>query len=202
MKGLGSFLVAFALLALASVAQAEGWQLKRSEEGVRVWTRPVEGSAIEEFRGETFVSASPEECLALLRDASKSTRWFPNTSESRTLSREGDVELRYVVMDAPWPVDDRDAVYRFTTTRGDDGSIGIDIGVEPDAVARESDRVRVLAARGQWRFTPRAGGTTVLFEMHFDPAGSVPQWLSNLRVVETPYESLRGMQRELAHAKP
>lgn len=195
-------LLVLAWLARADVAMAQTlpWRLDREREGIRVETRPVEGSGIREFRGTAEVAAPVETIRTLLRDADRFREWFPNTSESRLLERSGDVSYQYSVLDTPWPISDRDNVFRAQTTRdAATGTVSIAVHAAPDHHPEQPDRVRVRHARGEWRLEPIGEDRTrVTFRMHLDPGGGVPEWLINARVVETPFEALRNLRAMLA----
>lgn len=190
-----------ASLALAQVAHAEGapWSLEREKDGITVHTRPVEGSGIREFRGSALVASSTAAIRSLLRDADQFQQWFPNTSESRLLAREGDVSYQYSVLDTPWPVSDRDNVFRSeTTVDARTGVVSIAVRADPDRHPEQPGRVRVRRARGEWRLEPVSPSETrVTFTMHLEPGGGIPEWLVDARVVETPFEALTNLRARL-----
>jgi hypothetical protein len=186
---------------LATANSSAEWSLRKQAKGIDVYTRPVPGSDVQEFRGEAIVDARIDAVLALLRDASRFKEWFPNTSESQLLSREGPVSYQYSVMNTPWPVSDRDNVFRTVLMR-DETSGRIDISVEaaPDAHPEKPDRHRVQRARGSWRLEPDGPTRTrVTFTMHLEPGGGIPDWMVNTRVVATPFEALTNL-REIVGA--
>lgn len=199
-------LLALAMVLLAGLGAApvrageSPWSVARERDGISVYTRPVEGSGIREFRGVALVAASPAAIRALLRDADRFKDWFPNTSESRLLAREGDVSYQYSVLDAPWPVSDRDNVFRSVTTIDPaSGRISIRVSAAPDYHPEQPERVRVRRALGEWLLEPvGAGQTRVTFTMHLEPGGGVPQWLINAQVVETPFDALTNLRVAVA----
>ena len=78
------------LVAGGSLASAANdWSLEKQESGIDVYTRPVEGSGIKEFKAEGVVDAGVEKVLAVLRDSDRFHEWFPNCPESKLLEREG-----------------------------------------------------------------------------------------------------------------
>jgi ribosome-associated toxin RatA of RatAB toxin-antitoxin module len=168
----------------------------RDRDGIAVYTRPVEGSGIREFKGSALVSASAERIRSLLRDADHFKDWFPNTSESRLLAREGDVSYQYSVLDAPWPVSDRDNVFRSETAIDPtSGEVAIRVSAAPDYHPEQPERVRVRRALGLWLLEPLGEAQTrVTFTMHLEPGGGVPQWLINAQVVETPFDALTNLR--------
>lgn len=181
-------------------ASEASWSLAREENGIVVYTRPVEGSGIREFKGSGVVAATVDSIRALLRDADHFKDWFPNLSESRLLAREGNVSYQYYVLDLPWPVSDRDNVLRSETTiEPTSGRISIKTTAAPDYHPEQPERVRVRRALSQWLLEPvTPGQTQVTFTMHLELGGGVPQWLINAQVVETPYDALTNMRVAVA----
>ncbi len=192
----GLFLgIALASAPALSAAPAE-WSLDKQEDGIEVYTRPVEGSGIKEFRGIADVDVDVETILDLLRDSSRFKTWFPNTPESRLLEREGDVTYQYSVMGMPWPMEKRDNVLRAITRRDDEsGAVDIEVTAAPDYYPPQAGRLRIRKAHGNWRLEPIAPDKTrVIFTMHLEPGGGIPQWLINARVVAAPFEALTNLR--------
>jgi len=192
-----SFLTLLTLvLASASTSAAAEWVLDKQENGIDVYTRPVVGSGIKEFKGTKELKASLESVLFVLRDSDGFKNWFPNTPESKLLDRTNDVAHQYSVMDAPWPVSDRDNVFRSVTQRDEaTGVVIIHVTADPDYYPEQDGRVRVRKANGSWRLDPvDAERTRVTFTMHLEPGGGIPQWLVNARVVATPFEALTNLR--------
>lgn len=185
---------------LVAHAGESPWSLVRERDGIAVYTRPVAGSGIREFKGRALVAASAQAIRMLLRDADGFTDWFPNTSESRLLAREGNVSYQYTVIDTPWPVSDRDNIFRNETEIDpQSGRITIRIAAAPDHYPEQPERVRVRHALGLWLLEPvRADATRVTFTMHLEPGGGVPEWLLNTQVVETPFDALTNLRTAVA----
>jgi hypothetical protein len=183
-------------VANASESIKAEWTLDLQENGIDVYTRPVEGSGIKEFKGVAEVEVSVDKVLALLRDSSRFKTWFPNTPESKLLNREGDVSYQYSVMATPWPMDDRDNVLRSVTTHDEStGDVRIEITAVPDYHPVQEGRVRVQQAHGTWKLKPMGPNKThVTFKMHLEPGGGIPQWMINARIVATPFEALTSLR--------
>lgn len=191
-------LVVLAMAQIALAAEAD-WNLAKEENGIVVHIRPVADSGIDEFRAIGEVAASVDRVVALLRDSDAFHEWFPSTPESKLLYRNGADSVQYSVMDAPWPVSDRDNVLRSALTRSaDTGVVEIRVQADPDFHPEQPGRVRVRRANGLWRFEPLGPDRTrVTFQMHLEPGGGVPEWLINARVVATPFEALTNMRARL-----
>ena len=180
---------------------AEEWSLDKQRDGIEVYTRPVAGSGIKEFKGIAEFEQNPESILLVLRDSDRFKTWFPNCPESKLLDREANVSYQYSVMDAPWPVSDRDNVLRSETSRDESsGIVAIHITAAPDYYPEQDGRVRVRQAKGTWQLEPLAGSRTrVTFSMHLEPGGGIPDWLINARVVETPFEALTNLRSSVGN---
>jgi hypothetical protein len=207
---LGSFFLALGLLpalgsslalgGVAGTASAGEWVLEKQADGIDVYTRPVVGSDIKEFKGEGVVGIEIEAIVALLRDSSRFKDWFPNTSESKLLGRDGATSYQYSVMSTPWPIADRDNVFLTVLTRDEpSGRIEISVDAAPDAHPIQRGRHRVTRASGSWRLTPQGPDEThVAFTMHLEPGGGIPDWLVNARIVATPFEALENLRNILS----
>lgn len=183
----------------AAEANAAEWKLRKQEDGIDVYTRPFPGSAIAEFKGEGAVDQNVEEIVGLLRDSNRFKEWFPNTPESKLLKRDGDVSYQYSVMATPWPIQDRDNIFRSTTTRdASTGEVEIAVRADPEFQPEHDGRHRVRQAQGSWRLVPEGPSRTkVVFTMHLEPGGGIPDWMVNARVVATPFEALQNLRRIL-----
>jgi len=200
---LNGLAISFSLVASLLFTQptfAAEWDLQRQENGVTIYTRPVPNSDIREFKGIAEVDHNAQMILALLRDSERFKTWFPNTRESKLVERDGDVSVQYSVMDAPWPVSDRDNVLRSVMSHDDEtGQIKIEVAAAPNAYPEQPDRVRVNKANGSWILEPLSDSKTrVTFQMHLEPGGGIPEWLTNARVVDTPFEALINMREILS----
>ncbi len=197
-------LVACGLIAASALAAADergpsDWRFATRENDVEVATRPVAGSGIREFRGETEIAVSPDRILTLLRDADRFHTWFPNCPESKSLGRQGDVAYQYSVMATPWPIADRDNVFRSVTRRDhESGRIEIEVRATPDRHPVQPGRVRVEYAKGSWVLLPLdERRTRVTFRMHLEPGGGIPDWMINARIRSTPIEALSNLRAAL-----
>jgi hypothetical protein len=57
------------LLFISSFSQSHEWKLDKDENGIKVYTRPIEGFPVDELRTETVVHAPMAAILAVIMDA-------------------------------------------------------------------------------------------------------------------------------------
>lgn len=190
-------------LALTSFADHD-WKLEKDADGVQVYTRVVEGSPLKEFKGITHLNTSLSSIVALLDDRTVAPSWIKDTKESTLLNKIDDsVSIAYNVTAAPWPVKDRDLVIKSVMTQNPETlAVRIELSAEKEGKAEQKGRVRVTQMHGHWEFNPENNGSVqVIYQVHADPAGSLPNWLINSLVVDMPFHTLKNMQTKVQEDK-
>lgn len=188
---------------LAAAANAEApWSLKKEADGIKVYTRVVPSSALREFRGEVEVAASPERVVQVLKDAGAFRKWMPDVVKSELLKSTDTDQYHYLENAAPWPVSHRDGIYHFTYQRSSDAIATVRVRVEavPNYQPERDGIVRVPRAEGAWTLVPTSKGTNVAYQMLAVPGGSIPNWLANQTVVDTPFKTLKGLRAYIQSA--
>ncbi len=196
-----SYLLTIAILLFAAFITPEfgaEWTLKKDKNGVQIYTRPVEGSTLKEFRGIVNIQTTVEAAKKLLLDLPSYTEWSHNCIESSVLkiNNENDI-IGITLTDAPWPVQDREAIVQ-TIVVEKNGSIHLNMTALPDYTKAKDGVVRVPKMTGFWKITSNGDGTVeVVQQVHASPGGRIPDWLANSAVVDTPYNTLLNMKRRL-----
>jgi hypothetical protein len=178
------------LLILCSIepvaAQADrdgnGWETVYQQGDLSVQRRDYRGSALDEVKGMVRVRSSLNALMALLKDAGFNQQWVYRSGGARILQDAGYAQAWvYGIVDAPFPMQDRDTVVRFdyhqdAATR----DITVTITNLPDYIAADPNLVRVPEMGGFWRLRPEADGwVQVTYQVYGDPGGWIPVWLAN-----------------------
>jgi hypothetical protein len=86
-----------------------------------------------------------------------------------------ETDVLHVVMDYPFPLDDRDYVARFTHRTEEGGTQVYAWTPVTNAGAPVVDGVvRLTWLDGEWRFTPEGSNTRVTYVWEADPGGNLP----------------------------
>lgn len=189
------------LTALSSVAFAEQWQEVKNEQGIQVSLSDVAGSKYKAYRGVALIKAPVATIARLQEDVAGSCTWIHECKMQKLLKHEGNQSWTYAQFNTPWPVTARDSVLHITTEQGADGSVTRTIEAAPTYQPQDKDFVRVAAANGFWKLVPKGDATEVTYQLHTDPGGSVPSWLSNKFVVEAPFNTLKALKEKAEAAK-
>lgn len=182
----------FAVLILAGHAAAsEAWELDRDKEGIKVYTREVEGSRYREFKGVTEMQTSLASAVGLLDDTSACQDWLHLCEESRVLDQKNWSE-RYIyqISDLPFPASTRDAIFHATITQSADREVLIELSSRPDYIP-ETDHVRIHDSHGAYLLQVIDDYTIrMTWTMYINPAGSLPAFLVNRLLTDIPFKSL------------
>lgn len=197
-----ALLVVLTLPALAGTARAgDGWKLVGRKHGITVTAREVPGRDFPTFRGVGAVQGNLFDVLAVLSDIKRHPEWLERAKDVRLVRKIN--EREYVVYgrtDAPWPVSDRDAVYR-SKTQVDLAKKTVTINfwaVRNSKVPKRSGVVRMEDLRGHYRFTAVSESETrVTYQVDADPGGLLPTWIAKLATKWLPLRTLRGLRRQV-----
>lgn len=174
------------------------WKLRKEDSGVKIFTRNIEGSPFEEFRGVVTISNTTlTGVLDIIMDVKNYPKNFPNCGSAKVLVQKSKYDdIHYVTIDAPWPVADRDAIYEASTLFSDNGKRA-QVKLTPRGDFKEENKnyIRVHNGTGFWDLEEVAPNTIqVVYQFHADPAGEIPAWVANSVIVMNPLKTLESLR--------
>lgn len=194
--GVGS---AFAGRALADTP----WESVADEDGIHVWRREREGSPLVAFKGEALVQAPIARVAMVLHDNKRAGEWVADAVEFRIVEQISPAErIEYNRTTAPWPVKDRDFVFR--------ACLEVDPAhrtllyrlrsvVDPRVPEDDDKAVRGELTNSSYLLEALDDSRTrVTVEIECDPRGSIPKWVVNLAQKGWPRATLEGIRRQVA----
>ena len=174
------------------------WDLKKDKDGIKIYTRQVSGSKFRAFKAVASTDASVSTLVAVMKDKSAYKALFPLTMEMEVLEEKGETyQVQYVKTDVPFPVTDRDGIYEFKYSfNPGDQSVNVTVDVLADRLPRAKKMVRITEGKGFWKFRPKTDGAVEIeYQFHAEPGGSIPAWLANSQVVDSPWQAITGLLR-------
>jgi hypothetical protein len=188
-------------IVLITAGIASDWELKKKSEGIEIYTRSIEGSSFDEFKGVTVLSDfTLNEVLNVILDVENYDVLFPNCINPKILKREGrEYDIHYTQTKGPFPVKDRDSIFEQTTAIDQDGKHArITLKPLPDYLAENGNMVRIRKGTGFWDLREdNHRKVTVTFQFHGEPGGLIPSWLANSFVVYHPFNTLKNLRSML-----
>jgi len=200
-----SLFLAVGWLVAGSWAEAPAdFSLDKEKNGIKVYTRKIEGSSLKEFKGVTTMKTSLSSLIALMDDTDALPQWLHDCTSAKLVQNINLYErITYTVIKAPWPVSDRDTV-SYSKVVQDTKSKVVTIYLKgmADKYPKQSGKVRVPSMKGFWQFIPsKSGYVTVIYQLHSDPGGSLPDALANSTATDIPYNTLLNMHKIIKQEK-
>ncbi len=181
----------------ALTCTAQDWELKKNQEGVKVFTKSNANSPFDLLMAECEVNAGINQMLALIYDVSRHTEWVYNSVQSVLIKKNSTYDIIYYGETyAPWPVSNRDLVIHLTAfTDSITGICNITAISEPKLKPLVKGKIRIPRSVSKWKLIPINKQTTrVIYTLDIDPGGSLPSWLVNFASIEGPYLSFLKMR--------
>lgn len=178
-----------------------GWELRKEENGVAVYTKPQEGSDYDLIRATAHFPVDRVSLLKLIMDPRKVPQWNSICKKAMWLEQEsatsGQVYYQY---DMPWPLKDRDLIMsRSVSSEGNTTYVTGEV-VNSDA-KRNKGHIRVEQSSEYWELVELEDNTTqVTMTAFMDPAGPIPASLVNSLSTSKPIEALSKL-REMSEPK-
>ncbi|MFP6807308.1 MAG: START domain-containing protein [Pseudomonadales bacterium] len=191
-------------LSTEDFSQEYRWQEKRNDDGIAIYTKKVKGSKHKAVRAEMIISASLNSLVGLIMDTSSCHDLAKLCREATELEVTSETELLiYSYNDVPWPVSDRDAVSKVVWTQDPESlTISMMATVINYDLPVNNKVVRITSGNTSWQFEPLGNGEVrVTTEAHIDPGGPTPTWLTNMLIVDSPFDTMRNFRRIAASGK-
>lgn len=183
-------------------AQSPAWELKKDENGIKIYVRENAQSSFNDFKGVTTIpGGSAMDGLKIIMDVNNYEAWFPDCSDPKILEQiDAYHDIHYIGTISPWPADDRCGVYEQTAVMSNnDTKAEIVFVAKPDyPIDEDDDKVRITDAQGKWTFEEKDNVLIVTYEFQGNPGGDIPAWLANSFVVKHPFETLESFKEMMA----
>ena len=206
------------LLGFCSPAMAQNWELARNVDGIKIYTRSVNGSEYQAFKAITKIRTSLKNLLAVMADTPSNCKWMHKCGKPTILKKVSYTE-RYIyqINYLPAPLWNRDIIMHTKATankRGDEVIIRLKAAPEfcnttkiqscrnRDQKRSASNFVRITKAQGYYKLRKLSDRLVELtWQMHAEPGGDISGWMVNLNFLEIPLETLKGLKTHMRQLK-
>jgi len=177
-----------------------GWELKKNNNGIMLYTRSTIGSNIKSVRVVDTVQSTLNGIVALLLDVKDYPTWIDHCTEAKVLKViNAQEQYKYVKVGLPWPFDDRDIVAYFKITQDSvTRQVTLTTTSTPDYMPETPGIVRIVDYQSVYILTPLSKGIVQIeFEFHANPTGAIPAWLINANIISGPFNTTLEMRKVL-----
>lgn len=198
-----TFFTVILYLFIESLFAQEDWKLVRDDEGVKIYTMNENNFDFKTFKAHVVFETSIQSFISALNDVENLSDWGHRVKSSKLLEKQGDsVLIYYSVAKAPFPYKNRDGIYlnRYIWNNRK-RTLVIDIEILEDYVEVNEKYVRVTGS-GFWKIVELENEKIdVTFQMQANPGGSVPSWMANMFVTDSPYHTLINLREIIKEKK-
>ncbi len=186
------------------VAQDDSWELKKTKNDLKIYTRNINESGIKELKIVTEMETSMTSIIALFDDVPAYVNWVYSTGSAKMTKQLSPSHMHYYsVSNFPWPLSDRDVMLDSKVQQDSLTKIVTSTSTSiPDAYPRKKGMVRVEILLAQWVLVPKPGGKVeVTYTIKTDPGGNIPVVLTNAFIDRGPIQTFAKMREMLKQDK-
>jgi hypothetical protein len=194
------FLMLFVPCIYSFSAEAQSWDFAKEKDEIKIYTRKEAGKSLKSYKGTADIKAPAEKIFAMLENVNNTDWWDKNLKEIRILLYEKNKRAQYyLIYDLPWPFTDRDLCVDVTVSidpiSGERKITAVPLtGVIPE----QKELVRIKDYRQIWIVKPLGKDLShVILEGHADPAGSVPDFITNMIIVDSPMKIIGDVKQRM-----
>lgn len=179
---------------------AQSWDFIKDKDGIKIYTQKEAGKTLKSYKGVADIKAPAEKVFALIEDINHTEWWDKNVNQIKVLRYEKNKRAQYhLVYDLPWPVADRDLCVDVTVSIDPETGVSKLTAVPlPGAYPLQEDMIRIKEYRQTWTVKPAGKDLChVELEGYVDPAGTIPDWIINMLIVDSPYGVISGVKQRL-----
>ncbi|MEC8043438.1 MAG: START domain-containing protein [Verrucomicrobiota bacterium] len=191
----------FFQLVKANSEADRSWLLIKEKNGVKVYEKELDDRIA--FRGVGIIPGKPEELVGVLHNPNRWKFWIEDLKEGKLLEQKSKFHFIFCqVINAPWPVKDRELVYESLVKRTGESKIVIEMkSVDHPSVKKTGKRVRATLEYATYMIEPIDDKKMlVTFENLSYPNGRMPELLTNWASQTYPLSIFYGLRREMENS--
>ena len=201
MKYPSAYLVCLVFLTIFSIqVSGQNWDFVKEKDGIRIYTRNEPNSPFKSFRGIMDVNTTMDKVSQFIGNPKNMAWWDSDLREIKVLDYENEKFIRYyLIYDVIWPFTDRDlCVEARISSEPSSGTRIVFARPIANVVPENPDLIRIKNYWQKWTVQPVGRGVLRFFlEGYVDPGGSVPSWLYNMVITETPIKVMSALRKRL-----
>ena len=186
-------------------AQKNNWTLEKEKDGIRISSRPADGSSFKDIRVEVDVPGNIEQLAKILLDIPGYTNWAYATKKSVLIKDLGPGKLIYYSeVEVPWPATNRYyyAQLELKNNPADHSMLLISANL-PEYTPVPKDLIKVPYSRGEWKISTISKNTIHIdYVLQLNPGGSLPAWVLNLFSTKGPMETFENVKHKMTALNP
>lgn len=170
------------------------WVLEEQSGKVSIYLQTFEQTSFAAFKAEAVLDQPLASLLAVIADPASCSKWVDGCIHSEAAGGLSfNDRLGYAENALPWPLNNRDIVVRIRTQAREEWNI-VEVSMvstESEAYPETSDLIRVKDSLTLYHLEALSENQTRLIWVQYaDPAGQLPAWLVNSKLIDLPAKSI------------
>lgn len=189
----------FLFIFTSSVLVQDDWDVEKTVDGIKAYSRLKEGKGYYEFRTVFNAKGTLDQAKSLISNVPNFKNWMPKTLESKFLKKINENEFYgYTIIDTPWPASKRDLVFKATIKKIGNKGFRIVIIGKPDFYPLDKDKVRLQEYNAEWRVIEISTGVLIIdYRASFEPGSSYPNWVIKNTIIDARIETSKNFMKEI-----
>lgn len=191
-----------------TLVEAASWKLIKNKNAIKVYSRTVVGSEIPEVKGVVKIRTGKSKLLDIFNDTKNFTKWSYNCVKAfEVYDNKIDEKYNYLKINFPFPTKDRDFIVKSKKIDIDKDTVKLvltgassycDNKSSKVCQKTKTDNIRITLLNGFYLFEKiDSKYYRLTYQIHSEPAGSIPSWLVRAMVVDMPFETLKNLRKIL-----
>ncbi|WP_462159310.1 START domain-containing protein [Pseudoalteromonas sp. GB56] len=198
---IGAISVALVVLP-QSVAAQPTWRTWKAQDQLNVSFAKNEQGRYAIKAKVLIANANAAQFVSLLHDTEHAPDWLEGVKQVRLLaSPQPHHSHVFTLLNSPWPVADRELYSLSCYERLNEAQTKLIIkAVQSDSEVPKG-RVRIEDLQASWLISEQPTGLLLEYEVEADPAGAIPNWISNKVSLKSVYRTLSNLRARLANTQ-
>jgi hypothetical protein len=176
------------------------WEKINDENNIQIFIKKIPGSPIIAVKGITVFDANIQKIASIVKNNSRFKEWVPRLLKVNTINESSQYEwVEYILLDSPWPLNDRDFVLRKTMEIDNERKrINFNFHSVKSTLKPESNKyIRAEISEGSFLLTSiNKNKTRIVVITHADLKGMIPNWIINYIQKIWPLLTLKGLKEQ------
>ncbi len=187
-----NLLMIFIIGLMPVIIQAQEWELKKNEKGIKAYTRDYPSLKFKEYLVTTSIPADIKTVITAFTDFSQYHLLYPETADYEVLEKSSELLVSYMRIKTPFPAKDRAGIFqnKFTYNPASK-TIYVEISCLNDKHEVASKYIRIPYCTGYWEFKEvEENVVEVKHQFVTDPGGFAPAFIVNAKTINNPFKTL------------
>ena len=185
-----------------SIAEDQpSWEVINEDNDILIYTKKLANSPLIAVKAVSTLDADMLKVVDIINNNQRFSEWVPRMMTAYTLENNSAYEwIEFILLDAPWPLKNREFILKKTMTISDDKSYTkINFhSVDSSSMLPDKDNIRAIIYDGSFTITSISNNKSRIdIIAHADLKGLIPDFVKNYLQKVWPLYTLRHLKKQV-----